>query len=87
MTKIVEKDNLPSDHYQATLENGSLVMKPHCACGNVLDEDYYCHECDRKCYCHQIVCDNEATLDLVKRYISKSPQFSGFKVKLTSESR
>jgi len=86
MTTIVEKNDLPCDQYEATLENGSLVMKPYCACGNSLNEDYFCDRCNRQCHCHQIVCDNEATLKLVKNYIRKSSQFSAFKVKLASES-
>jgi len=85
MTTIVEKNDLPCDHYEATLENGSLVMKPYCACGNSLNEDYFCDRCNRQCHCHQIVCDNEATLKLVKNYMRKSSQFSAFKVKLTTD--
>jgi len=81
MTMVKDK-NPPRDYYEASLENGSLVMKPYCACGNALNEDYFCEKCHRKCHCNQIVCDNEATLKLVKRYIRKSSQFSAFKVKL-----
>lgn len=85
MTKIIENNNLPRDHYEATLENGSLIMKPYCACGNSLDEDYFCDKCNRRCNCHQIVCNDEAVLELVKNYIRKSSQFSAFKVKLASD--
>ncbi len=86
MTKIIENNNLLRDHYEATLENGSLIMKPYCACGNSLDEDYFCDKCNRRCNCNQIICDNENTLKLVKNYTRKSPQFSAFKIKLASES-
>ena len=86
MTTIVEKNDLPCDHYGATRENGSLVMKPYCACGNSLNEDYFCVKCNKRCHCNQIICDNEATLKLVKSYMRKSSQFSAFKVKLASES-
>ena len=86
MTTIAEKNNLPNDHYKATLENGSLIMKPFCSCGNSLDEDYFCDKCNRRCNCHQIVCDNEATLKLVKKYTRKSSQFSAFKIKLANKS-
>jgi hypothetical protein len=48
MTQIVEKGNIPRDYYEATLENGSLVMTPYCACGNRLDDDYLCEKCKRK---------------------------------------
>jgi len=86
MTKIIEKNNLPSDRYEATLENESLVMKPYCACGNILGENYFCDKCTRHCHCNQIVCDNENTLKVVKNYIRKSSQFSAFKVKLAGQS-
>ena len=85
MTKIVEKNTLPSDHYAATLEEGSLVMKPYCACGNALNEDYFCEKCNRRCHCNQIVCDTEATMELVKRHIRKSPKLSEFRAKLASD--
>jgi hypothetical protein len=82
MTTVIEKDDAPRDYYKATLENGSLVMEPRCACGNPLNDDYVCDKCNKKCHCHQIICDNETTLELVKKYIRKSPQFSAFTVKL-----
>ena len=82
MTQIVEKNNSLCDYYEAALENGALVMQPYCACGNALDEDYICEKCHRKCHCNQIICNDEATLELVKSYIRKSSQFSAFKVKL-----
>ncbi|OQY03488.1 MAG: hypothetical protein B6I22_11545 [Desulfobacteraceae bacterium 4572_123] len=87
MTPIIEKDlpaNAP-DYYEASLENGSLVMKPYCACGNSLDEDYFCEKCNRKCHCNLIICDNEETIELVKRYARKSSKFSGFKTKLADD--
>ncbi|MBI9085315.1 MAG: hypothetical protein JEZ11_17100 [Desulfobacterales bacterium] len=86
MTRIVEKETSPSDFYRAALENGTLVMHPYCACGNGLDEDYFCEKCQRECHCHLIICQDEATLDRVRRYIRKSSQFSGFKSKLVEES-
>lgn len=85
MTKIVEKNTLPRDYYAATLEDGSLVMKPNCACGNALNEDYFCEKCDRRCHCNQIICDSEATLELVNNYIRKSPKLSAFRAKLASD--
>lgn len=73
------------DYFEATLENGSLVMKPFCACGNALDEDYFCEKCNRRCFCNRIRCDNEKTLELVRSYIIKSPKFSGFKATLLTQ--
>jgi hypothetical protein len=84
MTTVMEKNDISCDHYEATLEEGSLVMEPYCACGNPLNDDYFCDRCKRKCHCRQIVCDNETTLKLVKKYVKKSSQFSAFKVKLAN---
>jgi hypothetical protein len=83
MTQIVEKENIPRDYYAATLEDGELVMRPYCACGNRLNDDYFCEKCRRECHCHLILCQDEATLDMVRQYIRKSSQFSGFKARLT----
>jgi hypothetical protein len=80
-----EEKDLSYDYYEATLENDSLVMVPYCACGNALNNDYICDKCDRRCHCRVIICDNEATLTLVKTYIRRSPQFSGYAVKLAGE--
>ena len=82
MTTIIEKNATPSDYYEAAIENGSLVMRPYCACGNALDEDYFCEKCNRRCHCNQIICDSEATLKLVKSHIRKSPKFSAFRAKI-----
>jgi hypothetical protein len=84
MTEIVEGKR-QRDHYKALLEDGSLVMKPYCACGNALDEDYFCEKCDRRCHCNDILCDTESTLELVKGYIQRSGHFAAFRAKLASE--
>jgi len=86
MTEIVEEQGRKRDHYKARLENNSLVMEPYCACGNLLGEDYYCENCDRRCHCNEIICDTPETLELVKRYKRSSPKFSVFTVKLETES-
>lgn len=84
MTLIVEEKR-SRDHYWATIENGSLVMQPYCACDNLLGEDYFCEKCNRRCHCNEILCDTEATLELVQRYIRQSSQFAAFKAKLASK--
>jgi hypothetical protein len=86
MTQIVEKGNSSSDYYEATLENGSLVMTPCCACGNRLDDDYFCEKCKRECRCNLIICQDAVTLDLARHYIRNASQFSGFKATLAGES-
>ena len=84
MTQIVENDNLPRDYYEASIEDGSLMMKPYCGCGNSLNEDYFCEKC-RKCHCRLVICNDEATLALVRRYIRESSQFSSFEARLTGK--
>ncbi|MGD2269400.1 MAG: hypothetical protein PVI06_03295 [Desulfobacterales bacterium] len=76
MTKTIENTHLPKDYYTAALLNGELVMTPHCACGNFLNEDYFCEKCNRHCHCYQIVCEDTATLELVQRYIRESSKFA-----------
>ena len=85
MTTIVEDENRPRDHYLALIEDGSLVMKPYCACGNLLDESYFCDKCQRRCHCNLILCDSNQTLDMVNTYIRRSPSFSVFRAKLKTE--
>jgi hypothetical protein len=82
MSKNSEKAGPAVDHYKATLEDGALVMRPYCACGHALDEDYFCDPCNKKCRCREIICDNDATLGRVKDYIRKSSRFSGFRIGL-----
>jgi hypothetical protein len=81
MTEIVEEKRL-RDHYKAEMEHGSLVMKPFCACGNELDEDYFCDKCSKRCHCNEILCDSEATLEVVQDYIRRTAQFGGFRARL-----
>lgn len=78
MTENTKKTVASNDYYDAKIENGALQMEPHCACGNPLNDDYFCEKCNRQCRCRHIICDNEETLAQVKQYIRKSPQFSEF---------
>lgn len=71
-----------SDYYEATMENGDLMMSPHCACGNALNDGYFCEKCNRQCRCYRIVCDSPATLQLVQKYIRSSPQFAAYTAEL-----
>ena len=82
MTTIVEDEGRPRDHYKASIEDGSLEMKPYCFCGNMLDENYFCDKCQKRCHCNLIVCEDEATLDMVNTFIRKSSSFSAFRAKL-----
>lgn len=85
MTQSMGKTDPPKDHYKATLESGNLVMSPHCACGNVLNEDYYCERCHRRCHCDQIQCDSAATLELAQKYIRESSKFAVYTAILAEE--
>jgi hypothetical protein len=85
MTHATENADSSVDYYKATLEDGELVMVPHCACGEVLNEDYICQKCKRRCHCYRIFCDNQATLRLVQQYIRKSSKFSVYTATLESK--
>jgi hypothetical protein len=61
--------------FYAHLEDGQLVMEPYCSCGNPLDETYDCDKCNKHCQCTDILCDDQATLKLVEKYIRTSPKF------------
>ncbi|MBT8405999.1 MAG: hypothetical protein KJP05_00960 [Deltaproteobacteria bacterium] len=68
--------------YYAYLEDGQLVMEPQCACGNPLDETYLCDKCEKRCRCTDILCEDQATLNIVEKFIHTSPKFSSFKAML-----
>ena len=85
MIETIKNADKHRDYYDATLENGSLVMSPHCACGNALNEDYFCEKCNRRCHCYQIVCDTPDTLERVQRYIRVSPQFAMYSAHLSKK--
>jgi len=81
-TMKTDANAVDQDFYRAHLENGQLAMAPFCACGNGLNEDYFCDRCQRKCRCDLVICEDQATLDRVREYILKASQFSGFKARL-----
>ncbi len=83
MSKI-SKDAGPEElgAYYASLEDGQLVMEPYCSCGNLLDEYYLCDKCKRHCRCTDILCEDQATLNLVEKYIRTSPRLRNFNATL-----
>ncbi|UCD78474.1 MAG: hypothetical protein JSW26_24180 [Desulfobacterales bacterium] len=85
MTQTIKNTDTHRDYYEAMLEKGSLVMIPHCACGNALNEDYFCEKCDRRCHCYHIVCGTPDTLNLVQRYISESSKFTVYTAGLSKK--
>ncbi len=84
VTERKDKD-IKSGYFHATLEEGSLVMEPHCTCGNHLLEDYFCERCQKQCRCLDILCDNETTLRHVQNLIKNSEGFKRFKAALAEE--
>ncbi|NLI81881.1 MAG: hypothetical protein GX443_09375 [Deltaproteobacteria bacterium] len=66
------------DYYWAHAENGELVMEPSCACGTPLEEDYYCPNCQRKCDCRFIACEDVEILQAVERLIRGNPSFRDY---------
>lgn len=68
--------------FYAYLEDGQLVMEPYCSCGNLLDEYYLCDKCKRYCRCTDILCEDQATLNLVEKYIRTSPRLRNFNATL-----
>ena len=81
------RDQIPDfDYFEATLENEmELMLTPHCMCGNMLNEDFFCEKCHRNCRCYHIICDTEATLRFVQKYIRTSPQFAVYSAILASD--
>jgi len=68
------------DYFFSTLEEGSLVMEPICGeCKEQLNEDYYCDRCQRQCLCTNIVCQDQETLEVAKKFIQEHPEFHRFR--------
>lgn len=78
--------NEKGDFFRAYIENGGLSMEPFCGCGERLNENYHCSVCDRDCRCTTFVCNDEATMDAVKRFIDEQPSFEGFSTRLAENS-
>ncbi len=67
---------LKRDYFLAEMEEGELVMKPFCQCGNPLSEDYFCEKCHRQCLCTDVVCADETTF----RFVQDHPPFKKLRV-------
>jgi hypothetical protein len=79
---VEQKEERENDYFYATLKEGSLVIKPYCACGNPLEERYFCERCKRQCSCKYIYCDDETTLGYVNNLIRNNEMFKNFKATL-----
>ena len=73
------------DYLLAEWENKELVMTPFCACGNELEEDYFCGDCKRECDCTFIACTSPDALALVEKLIAGNPNFRNYKASLLGE--
>lgn len=73
--------NEKGDYFLAELEEGELVMKPYCRCGNPLAEEYYCEKCERQCRCTDVVCVDERTF----RFVQDHPPFKNIRVFVASK--
>lgn len=73
------------EYFIATLEEGELAMKPFCSCGNHLEEDYYCDQCNKQCLCITIFCTDDETLAKVQHFIDNSESFKKFQASLLPE--
>ena len=69
------------DYFFAEMEEGELVMKPFCQCGNPLAEDYFCEKCRKQCRCTDVVCADENTF----RFIQDHPPFKKLRVFVASK--
>lgn len=70
------------DYLQASIEDGQLVIEPFCSCGSMLDENYQCPECNRKCDCKFVACEDPQALAIVEKLIAGNPSFRNFEASL-----
>jgi hypothetical protein len=82
----MKNNGMPNKGYfNATLENAELNMRPHCACGNPLPEDYYCEKCQKQCRCTEIRCKDKAAFDYVNGMLTSNKRFHNFTAVLDKE--
>ncbi len=75
-----ELSRLKKDYFLARWENDELIMEPHCFRGHALDDEYQCGECDRRCRCTFIACQDSEALARVERLLRGNPDFHQFQV-------
>jgi hypothetical protein len=62
--------------------DGELSLEPTCACGNPLEEDFTCTECNRECTCTFIACEDPQSLAVAEKLVSGNPRFRNFRTAL-----
>jgi len=75
------------DYFYATLEGTELILEPYCACGNPLEEEYFCEKCQKQCLCAEIRCENKATLDYVNQFVQSNKHFRNFNAVLNANKK
>ncbi len=69
------------DYFLARSGDGDeLLMEPFCWCGSALEQDYYCTECDHKCYVTLIVCADPGALAIAQELLQTNVDFHNFEV-------
>lgn len=72
-------------YFHAALEGEELVMEPYCQCGEALDEDYHCGNCQREVRCLEFLCADPAALAKVKLLIKENDGFKNFTARLEGD--
>jgi len=73
------------DFFLAKWEEDQLTLEPFCSCGQTLDEDYFCPKCRRQCEISFFLCEDSATLSVVRRFIQGNPSFRNFEADLLKQ--
>ncbi len=71
--------DLRRDYFLARSGEGAeLVMEPYCWCGNALEQDYFCTECDHKCRVTMIACADPRALSIAQALVRTNADFRAF---------
>lgn len=73
------------DYLVARWDDDHLVMEPFCSCGESLDENYHCRQCERECDCTFIACEDPQALSIVEKLIQGNPSFKNYKASLLDQ--
>jgi hypothetical protein len=68
------------DYFLAQWVNGALSMVPHCHCGEVLNEKYFCESCNREGDPTFLACEGNVAFSVAQRLIQGNPSFRDFGV-------
>lgn len=77
----VTREDLKSkgqDYFLARWVDGALSMQPHCACGEVLNDNYCCESCNREADPTFLACVGTTAFSVAQRLIQGNPNFRDF---------